>query len=209
MGFALIYTVTKIGKEVRSIGLQEHYKSHELVMLISGVWTFYLATHTIAIALLMLRGIADLASPTVIISARCVNTTALFYISWLKLFIIMSFSKRQPNEQFDKVCKKKFLNYLDEEHMTREISVEERDSARANMERFVMKEEADQLRGSRKKEKIITTNMIAVFMTFVTYGRNKRRDFLQNDLTIEDAFEAEVKFSPHVRVLNSTDEAED
>ena len=51
--------------------------------------------------------------------------------------------------------------------------------------------------------------MIAVFMTFLTFGKNKRRNFLQNDITIEDSFDAEVKFQPHVKVMNSTDRAED
>ena len=63
------------------------------------------------------------------------------------------------------------------------------------------------MRGSRKKEKIVTRDMIVVFMTFLTYGKNKRRDFLQNDIAIEDSFEAEVKFRPHVKALYQTNDS--
>ena len=77
------------------------------------------------------------------------------------------------------------------------------------MERFILKEEGDQMRGSRKKDKLVTRDMIVVFMTFLTYGKNKRRDFLQNDITIEDSFDAEVKFRPHIKALNPTEETEE
>ena len=77
------------------------------------------------------------------------------------------------------------------------------------MERFLLKEEADLMRGSRKNDKLVTRDMIVVFMTFLTYGKNKRRDFLANDITIEDSFDAEVKFMPHVKVLNPTEESEE
>ena len=56
-----------------------------------------------------------------------------------------------------------------------------------------MRLEADAKRGGRRQQKIITNEMIAVFMTFVTYGKNKRRNFLLNDITIESDFEIGVR----------------
>ena len=61
------------------------------------------------------------------------------------------------------------------------------------MEKFIMRLEADAKRGGRRQQKIITNEMIAVFMTFVTYGKNKRRNFLLNDITIESDFEIGVR----------------
>ena len=46
-------------------------------------------------------------------------------------------------EQFDKVCKKKFLNYLDDENSENKVTAEEREAARENMEKFIMRQEAD------------------------------------------------------------------
>ena len=120
----------------------------------------------------------------------------------------MQISSVKLNGQFDKVCKKKFLIYLDEEHSTREVTREERAAARNNMQMFVMRLEAEEMRGKKTQQKIITDTMISVFMTFLTYGKNKRRNFLQNDITIEESFDAEVLFQPHFRIME-TKEAED
>ena len=35
--------------------------------------------------------------------------------------------------------------------------------------------------------------MIAIFMAFLTYGKANRRDFLRNDMSIEDVFDAVVE----------------
>ena len=58
MGIICIYSVRKIGKEIKSIGLGEHYKAHELVCLVTTLWTFYLVSLTAAITnLILLRAI--------------------------------------------------------------------------------------------------------------------------------------------------------
>ena len=100
------------------------------------------------------------------------------------------------------MCKKKFLNYLDDENSEQKVTREEREAARENMEKFIMRNEADQMRGGRRKQKIISNEMIAVFMAFLTYGHNKRRNFLLNDISIEEAFEVEVAIKPHIQAFN-------
>ena len=109
---------------------------------------------------------------------RIAEYTGNFFVEWLILFLIVKISSNTLNEQFDKVCKKKFLNYLDEEHIQREVTIKERDAARENMDKFIMRQEADEKRGVRRSSSIITDGMIAIFMTFLTYGQNKRRNFL-------------------------------
>ena len=118
------------------------------------------------------------------------------FVKMLTLYMLIRISGTQLDDQFDKVCKKKFLVYLDEDNGKREVSREERDAARENMEKFIYRQEADNMRGGRRHQKIISDNMIAVFMTFLTYGQTKRRNFLLNDVSIEEAFDDEVKFRP-------------
>ena len=40
--------------------------------------------------------------------------------------------------------------------------------------------------------------MIAIFMAFLTYGKDNRRDFLRYDMSIEEEFQAEVENRPAV-----------
>ena len=49
MGIICIYSVRKIGKEIKSIGLEEYYKANELVCIVSTLWTIYLVSLTAAI----------------------------------------------------------------------------------------------------------------------------------------------------------------
>ena len=65
------------------------------------------------------------------------------------------------------------------------------------MEKYLLRKEADAARGSNRiKNKIITNEMIAIFMAFLTYGKDNRRDFLRYDMSIEDEFLAEVANRP-------------
>ena len=67
------------------------------------------------------------------------------------------------------------------------------------MEKYLLRKEADAARGSNRiKNKIITNEMIAIFMAFLTYGKDNRRDFLRYDMSIEEEFLAEVENRPAV-----------
>ena len=59
MGLSLIYGVRLIGREIKSISLESHYKTHELVNLCIGIWSFYLIILTVSIAILLFVGYYD------------------------------------------------------------------------------------------------------------------------------------------------------
>ncbi len=48
--------------------------------------------------------------------------------------------------------------------------------------------------------------MIAIFMTFVTYGQNKRNNFLKNDITISQEFQAGVRIKPQLWIYDADEE---
>ena len=73
------------------------------------------------------------------------------------------------------------------------------------MEKYLLRKEADAARGSHRiKNKIITNEMIAIFMAFLTYGKDKRRDFLRYDMSIEEEFQAEVENRPAVITIDES-----
>ena len=67
------------------------------------------------------------------------------------------------------------------------------------MEKYLLRKEAEEKRkGAEKRSWIVTNEMIAIFMAFLTYGKDNRRDFLRYDMTIEDEFLAEAEIKANV-----------
>ena len=91
--------MNKIGREIKSINLQEHYKSQEIVWLVNGVWAWYLITLTFAISMLFFVGILTFWSDTTVaICARSINNAAYILLSWMKLYLLMNFSAEMDQE---------------------------------------------------------------------------------------------------------------
>ena len=129
----------------------------------------------------------------------------------IQLFMFIQFSRPFMFDQFDKVCKKKFLDFL----YDHDNDDEEAESAiKINLSRYLLRLEAqarkeikaqntsllDMTDGSiyaansivRSSGKIIDDTIITIFMCFVMYAPVGRRDFLSNNVSIEEDFQGEA-----------------
>ena len=125
-----------------------------MVKLNIVVWSIYLIAFTVSVGLLVVFHYMNKLDDYYILSAVWARIAAYctsFLVEWLILYLLVKVSNSSYNEQFDKVCKKKFLNYLDEEHIESEVTWEEREAAKENMDKFVMRQEADEKRGGRRE----------------------------------------------------------
>ena len=140
-----------------------------------------------------------------------------FLFVMLMLFMFIQFSNPHTFNQFDKVCKKKFLDYLDEIHNESE---EAQNAVKLNLSRYLLRLEAQSrkeiketkvqinmletagtsdsaelLRShstNRTSGKIVDDTLIIIFMSFLMYAPVGRRDFLQTNMTIEEDFQGEA-----------------
>ena len=130
---------------------------------------------------------------------------ALFVI--LMLFMFIEFSRPHIFDQFDKVCKKKFLDHLDKIHSEDE---EAQHAVKINLSRYLFRLEAQSRKETRNltitsdtkdnsttkvssislrsSGKIIDDTIITIFMSFLMYAPVGRRDFLRADMSIEEEF---------------------
>lgn len=100
-GIAIIYGAKLIGKEIKTIGLEEHYKSEDLINMNTCVWAFFLITLTISIGSLTIFASLDRDQGIEVyinVIARIITDAASFFVEWIVLFMLMRISSTQYNE---------------------------------------------------------------------------------------------------------------
>ena len=129
----------------------------------------------------------------------------------LMLFMFIQFSRPFMFEQFDKVCKKKFLDFL----YDHDNDDEEAESAiKINLSRYLLRLEAQARKEikaqnsslldmtdnsihaanslARSSGKIVDDTIITIFMCFLMYAPVGRIDFLSSNVSIEEDFQGEA-----------------
>ena len=129
-------------------------------------------------------------------------------IDILMLYMFVQFSKPHAIRQFDKVCKQKFLMYL--QSIPRN-DVEQIHAVKQNLSRYMLRLEAKQRRALNDTSvnhdtyvnhetvgifgssgKIVKHELVTIFMTILMYAPKERRDYLKGNLSIEEEFKAEI-----------------